>query len=324
MKGIWNNFWLIYMLFFAVPFPMLIYYNTEYGTVGENGGTRPWLALALLALSVVLWLILVQGWFRRWIILPFIMRRNILRLLKEGVRKDARIKSSKELPAAGKDVETREIVCSLQNFVGTEITEQLEVNDTKPELHRYDEGKTIRLLIDDKLKAVPHLTLDGVTVGMKAGRLITSLLAWLLIVSAIAGYYVYSYQLENFGRGWRFLEFYHPLVLCPFILLVGRISFGKLIRLFIGGPGNGLQLKYYGMRTDAQIVSAEQTGTYINEQPQVRFELRYQDNLGKTHTASLKKIVPLLDLNITKQESIPVFYLKEDPTQVAFASDIEE
>ncbi|HEY8960535.1 hypothetical protein [Chitinophaga sp.] len=324
MKGIWNNFWLIYMLFFAVPFPMLIYYNTEYGIVDENGGTRPWLALALLAISVVLWLILVQGWFRRWIILPFIMRRNILRLLKEGVRKDARIKSSKELPAAGKDVETREIVCSLQNFVGTEITEQLEVNDTKPELHRYDEGKTIRLLIDDKLKAVPHLTLDGVTVGMKAGRLITSLLAWLLIVSAIAGYYVYSYQLENFGRGWRFLEFYHPLVLCPFILLVGRISFGKLIRLFIGGPGNGLQLKYYGIRTDAQIVSAEQTGTYINEQPQVRFELRYQDNLGKTHTASLKKIVPLLDLNITKQESIPVFYLKEDPTQVAFASDIEE
>lgn len=323
MKGIWNNFWLIYMLFFAVPFPMLIYYNTEYGIVDENGGTRPWLALALLAISVVLWLILIQGWFRRWIILPFIMRRNILRLLKEGVRKDARIKSSKELPAAGKDVETREIVCSLPNFVGTEITEQLEVNDTKPELHRYEEGKTIQLLIDDKLKAVPHLTLDGVTVGMRAGRLITSLLAWLLITAAIAGYYVYSYQLENHGRGWRFLEFYHPLVLCPFILLVGRISFGKLINLFIGGPGNGLQLKYYGIRTDAQIVSAEQTGTYINDQPQVRFELRYQDNLGKTHTASLKKIVPLLDLNITKQESIPVFYLKEDPKQVAFASDIE-
>lgn len=323
MKGIWNNFWLIYMLFFAVPFPMLIYYNTEYGIVDENGGTRPWLALTLLAISVVLWLILIQGWFRRWIILPFIMRRNILRLLKEGVRKDARIKSSKELPAAGKDVETREIVCSLPNFVGTEITEQLEVNDTKPELHRYEEGKTIRLLIDDKLKAVPHLTLDGVTVGMRAGRLITSLLAWLLITAAIAGYYVYSYQLENHGRGWRFLEFYHPLVLCPFILLVGRISFGKLISLFIGGPGNGLQLKYYGIRTDAQIVSAEQTGTYINDQPQVRFELCYQDNLGKTHTASLKKIVPLLDLNITKQESIPVFYLKEDPKQVAFASDIE-
>lgn len=324
MKGIWNNFWLIYMLFFAVPFPMLIYYNTEYGTVGENGGTWPWLALALLAVSAVLWLTLILGWFRRWIVLPFIMRGNILRLLKEGVRKDARIVSSKELPAAGKDVETREIVCSLPNFVGTEITEQMEVNDTKPELHRYEEGKTIQLLIDDKLKAVPHITLDGVTVGIKAGRIIISLLAWLLITAAVAGYYVYSYQLENYGRGWRFLAFYHPLVLCPFILLVGRISFGKLISLFIGAPGNMLQLKYYGIRTDAQIISAEQTGTYINEQPQVRFELRYQDNLGKTHTASLKKIVPLLDLNITKQESIPVFYLKEDPKQAAFASDIEE
>ncbi|WP_142687995.1 hypothetical protein [Chitinophaga polysaccharea] len=324
MKGFWNYFWIIYMLFFAIPFPMLIYYNTEYGTAGENGGSKPWLALVLLGLSAVLWLILIQGWFRRWIVLPFTMRGNIMRLLKEGVRKDARIVSSKKLPAAGKDVDTREIVCSLQNFVGTEITEQLEVNDTKPELHRYDEGKTIRLLIDDKLKAQPHLTLDGVTVEMKAGRLIMSLLAWLLIVTAVAAYYVYSYRLENHGRGWRFLEFYHPLVLCPFIVLVSRIGFGKLISLFIGAPANGLQLKYYGLRTDAQIVSAEQTGTYINEQPQVRFELRYQDNLGKTHTASLKKIVPLLDLNMTKQESIPVFYLKEDPEQVAFASDIAE
>lgn len=324
MKGFWNYFWIIYMLFFAIPFPMLIYYNTEYGTIDEDGGTRPWLALTLLAISAVLWLILIQRWFRRWIVLPFIVRRNIMRLLKEGVRKDARIITSKVLPAAGKDVVSREIVCSLQNFVGTEVTEKLEVNDTKPELNRYDEGKTIPLLIDARLKAVPHLTLDGVSVEMRAGRLILSLLAWLLIITAIAGYYVYSYQLENHGRGWRFLEFYHPLVLCPFIVLVGGFSFGKLISLFIGSPANGLQLKYYGIRTDAQIVSAEQTGTYINEQPQVRFELRYQDSTGKTHTASLKKIVPLLDLNMTRQESIPVFYLKEDPQQAVFASDIEE
>src|SRR5439155_17483096 len=126
----------------------------------------------------------------------------------------------------------------------------------------------------------------------------------------------YSYMLENHGRGWRFMAFYHPLVLCPLILLVSRIGLGKLLKLFIGSPENVLQLKYYGLRTDAQIVSAEQTGTYINEQPQVRFELRYQDNLGKTHTASLKKIVPLLDLGMTKQEFVPVFYLKENPQQV--------
>jgi hypothetical protein len=324
MKGFWSYFWIIYMLFFAIPFPMLIYYNTEYGVIDAHGGTSPWLALTWLALSVILWTILIQGWFRKWIVLPFIMRGNILRLLKEGVRKDARVLISKELPAEGKDVVTRQITCSLQNFCGTEITEQLQVNDTKPELNRYEAGKTVSLMIDAKLKAVPHLTLDGVTVGMKAGRIIMMCLAWLLVVAAIAGYYVYSYMLENHGRGWRFMAFYHPLVLCPLILLVSRIGLGKLLKLFIGSPENVLQLKYYGLRTDAQIVSAEQTGTYINEQPQVRFELRYQDNLGKTHTASLKKIVPLLDLGMTKQESVPVFYLKENPQQVVFASDIED
>ncbi|SKD09500.1 hypothetical protein SAMN05660461_5389 [Chitinophaga ginsengisegetis] len=323
MKGFWNYFWFIYMLFFAIPFPMLIYYNTEYGVIDGDGGTAPWLALTWLAVSAILWIILIQGWFRKWIILPFIMRGNILRLLKEGVKKNARVLTSKELPAEGKDVVTREITCSLENFCGTGITEQLTVNDTKPELNRYDVGKTIQLLIDGKLKAVPHLTLDGVTVGIKAGRIIMMCLAWLLVVAAIVGYYVYSYMLENHGRGWRFMAFYHPLLLCPLILLVSRIGFGWLLKLFIGTPDNALQLKYYGLRTDAQIVSAEQTGTYINEQPQVRFELRYQDDLGKTHTASLKKIVPLLDLGMTRQESVPVFYLKENPQQVAFASDIE-
>lgn len=324
MKGFWNYFWFIYMLFFAIPFPMLIYYNTEYNVIDEDGGTAPWLALTWLAVSAILWIILIQSWFRKWILLPFIMRSNIMRLLKEGVRKEARVLTSKELPAAGKDVVTREITCSLKNFCGTEITEQLLVNDTKPALNRYDVGKTIPLLIDDKLKAVPHLTLDGVTVGIKAGRIIMMCLAWLLVVAAIVGYYVYSYMLENHGRGWRFMAFYHPLLLCPLILLVSRIGFGWLLKLFIGAPDKVLQFKYYGLRTDAQIVSAEQTGTYINEQPQVRFELRYQDDLGKTHTASLKKIVPLLDLGMTKQESIPVFYLKENPQQAIFASDVED
>ncbi|HVI44213.1 MAG TPA: hypothetical protein VM802_05070 [Chitinophaga sp.] len=321
MKGFWNYFWLLYALFFAIPFPMIIYYNTR----EEGGISAPWLALSFLALSLVLWIIVLQGLFRQWIVSTFIMKNNILRLMKKGVRKDARVTESAEMPQTRTDVVPMKITVSLQNFSGTEIREQLEVNDSKPALHRYDKGKTIQLRIDDRLKAVPYLTLDDVTISIRMTRMILLCLAWLAIVAVVLFYYGYSYVLENDGTGWRFLKFYHPLVLCPLILLLGRLGFGKLLDLVSGISGDDqLSLKYYGIRTDASILSATQTGTYINEQPQVKFELSYQDNTGITRTATLKKIIPLLELNTAQQKTAAIFYLKDKPGQVAFASDVEE
>ncbi|QJB40572.1 hypothetical protein HF324_23140 [Chitinophaga oryzae] len=74
----------------------------------------------------------------------------------------------------------------------------------------------------------------------------------------------------------------------------------------------------------AEVVSASQTGTYINEQPQVKFELRYKDEYGKTYNTELKKIVSLIDLGMTRQETVSVFYLKDKPSEVAFADDLDD
>lgn len=323
MKGFWSYFWIIYMLFFAIPFPMLLYYNTGYGEMEIGGGTNPWLALTYLALSVILWVILLQRWFRKWVLLPFLMRKNILRLLKDGVRKDAVVKQRKDILSAAPGVISQEITVSLRNFSGTDISEQLVVHDTKPELRRYEVGKTIQLMIDDKLKAVPYLVPDGVEVSLKPGRLILLFGIWLAVAAAVVWYYGFSYVLENNGRGWRFLAFYHPLLLCPLIILCSIGGLGLLLKMLAGSPEEQLQLKYYGIRTEAAILSASQTGTYINEQPQIKFELSYKDNAGKTHQVSLKKIVSLLDLDSTKRAVVPIFYLKEKPDQVIFASDLE-
>lgn len=323
MKGFWNYFWIIYMLFFAIPFPMVLYYNTGYGEMAIDGGTNPWLALTYLALSVILWVILLQRWFRKWVLQPFLMRKNILHLLKDGVRKDALVKQSKDVLSAPPGVIAKEITVSLRNFSGTDISEQLIVNDTKPELRRYDVGKTVQLRIDDKLKAIPYVIPDGVSVALKPGRMILLFCAWSALVAAVVWYYGFSYLLENNGRGWRFLAFYHPLLLCPLIILASIGGLGLLLKMIAGSPEEQLQLKYYGIRTEAAILSASQTGTYINEQPQIKFELSYQDTSGKTHQVSLKKIVSLLDLDITKRVSVPIFYLKEKPDQVIFASDLE-
>lgn len=321
MKGFWRYFWILYALFFAIPFPMFIYYMTGY----RNGeaGTNPWLALIFLATAIVLWLVLLTGWFRKWVLFTFSMQRNIRRLLKDGIVKEARIVKSRELISASREFTTREIVCNLRNFSGTEITQTLVINDSQPALHRYEEGKTIRLRIDEKLKAVPYVIPDGVQVSINKGRIVLLSFVWLLVVIAVAGYFIYSYQLENNGTGWRFLKFYHPLVLVPLILIFTGFGFRKLLQMLGNTPEKDLQFKYYGLRTDAEIISASQTGTYINEQPQIRFELRYRDNLGASQTATLKKIVPLIDLGSVKQSTVPIFYLKDKPGQVIFASDIE-
>lgn len=63
---------------------------------------------------------------------------------------------------------------------------------------------------------------------------------------------------------------------------------------------------------------------FINEQPQIRFELEYVDHRQLTHRKIYKKVVDLLDLDMVKKESVDIFYLKEDPERIAFTSDLAE
>ncbi|NML35778.1 hypothetical protein HHL17_01090 [Chitinophaga sp. G-6-1-13] len=321
MKGFWSYFWVVYMLFFAIPFPMLIYYNTREGL----SDTNPYLAIAWLLLSVILWGILIWRWFRNWILMPFKMRRNIDYLLREGEKREARVVESKDGKQVKTDMITKEMTLGLRNFVGTEITEKLELVDSRPGEMRYEKGRIIHLMIDKALKLRPYLIVDTTQANVKAGRMLLIVLVWLGLVGAIIWYYYFSYNMENDGYGWRFMKFYHPLVLCPLILFVSRLGLGMLLKLFSGSdPDTLLHIKYYGVQTMAEVVSATQTGTYINEQPQVKFELRYQDTNGKTYTATLKKIVSLIDIGMVREKAVPIFYLKDKPSEVAFAEDLAD
>ncbi|MGV3761017.1 hypothetical protein [Parapedobacter sp.] len=147
-------------------------------------------------------------------------------------------------------------------------------------------------------------------------------LGWLLLVGAVAGYYVFSYRYEHRGTGWRFLTYYHPLVICPITLWGTRWLFSGGLSGLFSDQSDLLRLKYCGYRAEARLLGATQTGTYINEQPQVRFELEYEDANGTTHRASFKKIVSLLAMDIVRSETIPIFYLADQPQTVAFAADL--
>lgn len=324
MKRGYIIFWMLYMLFFAIPFPMLLYYNiNDPSNLNALNNTSPWFALGILIISILMWIILLGGYFKKWILKIFISKRNIYYLKKHGIRRQAKILSSTKISKVNANVDTYELNLSFKNLADTEITQKAVVNDTKPHERRFDTGHRVDLLIDKDVKRIPYFIFSSVEASINKKVLFLTSLGWLTLCAAVVWYYLYSYQTESYGYGWRFLGIGHPLIVCPAILLVWR---GILFLIFkkLGGKDKAPLIKFKGIKTTAKLISANQTGTFINAQPMVRFELEYTDDKRQTHRNSLKKIVDLLNLDVIKQEYIDIFYVKDDPKIIAFASDLNE
>jgi hypothetical protein len=71
-----------------------------------------------------------------------------------------------------------------------------------------------------------------------------------------------------------------------------------------------------GINGEAEILSREQTGTYINEQPQVRFKLLITTPM-ETYELEHKEIVNLLDMgSIPVGRKIPVMVHPDNPKDI--------
>jgi hypothetical protein len=314
MKNL-SLFWWLFLFFWAVPFPMIMYYPMS----SMSAGSPPMWAFIWLGLSLILWILLLRAIFRGIVLKPFSARQNLANLMKNGDLLNAKIISSTKLQQEIPGIDKYQLGLELQNFVGTPIHETINLNDNNPLINRFTVGKTIQLRIDKTLKNVPYLQMDGAHYDAPSPKsLIGGTIIWLFIVAIVAGYYVYAYQHQNNGTGWRFLVFWHPLVLSPLILLA--MSFfsggGKLSK-------NQLQHKYYGLKTTANVISVSQTGVYVNNQPQVKFELQYTDRSNRLISVTFTKIISLLNVGISQQKAIDIFYLQNDPQNICLASDLE-
>jgi hypothetical protein len=318
------NFWILFSLFFAIPFPMILYYTINSDVdVSALKQEDPWLALGILGLSVLLWIILLIRFFNKWILNVFRSKHNIEKLKREGLQREAKILKAVQLSKAGARYETYELMLSFKNLAGTEINQVAGVNDARPYEHRFEVGKKVDLLLDKDLKGIPYFIFSSTEARIKKGIIGMIFIGWLSLLMAIMAYYLFSYQLESHGAGWRFMSFGHPLLLCPVILVFYGLL-GYLIGRFSGQTKQAVNIKFKGLRARARLLNARQTGLYINEQPNVEFLLEYTDEQQQVHQVSFKRIVDLLDLHVTRQEYIDIFYLKEDPSRIAFASDLEE
>ncbi|MBL1221231.1 hypothetical protein JET18_10295 [Chryseobacterium sp. L7] len=318
-------FWMLYMLFFAVPFPMILYYNIKSDDPPQLYDTDPWLALGVLVLSVILWSIVLSSWFYKWIVVNFTAKSNISYLNKHGVSRKAEILEAVKISKENSRYTVYELLLSFKNLVNTEITQKTVVNDSKPQQKRFEKGKTVEIRIDQDMKRKPYFIFAGTEASINVLVITFITLGWMALVALIAGYYIYSYLTENNGTGWRFIVYWHPLVVCPAILLFYKGILSFFLRKLTGGYKVAPELiKFKGIRTTARLISADQTGTYINEQPMVLFKLEYTDEKNQIRRAEIKKIVNLLDLNQVRQRTADIFYLKEDPGRIAFAVDLDE
>lgn len=318
------TFWALYMLFFAIPFPMFLYYaiNSEFD-VATLKDKNPYVALGYIALSVILWLIVLAGYFKKWILQIFIVKRNLENIKRNGVQREAKIITATKVSKPNAKYNTYDLELCFKNLVDTEIKHHTTITDVKPHERRFETGKKLNLLLNRDPDKEPHFIINSTTASLNIRVVALRILGWTAFTTAIIAYYVFSYQYESYGMGWRFMCIGHPLIICAFSLLFYRYIVFFIFNKLSGLTGNAPQIKFGGIKTQAKLIHVSQTGTYINEQPEMRFELEYTDNKNYVHRSTLKKIIGLLELDMTKQEFIEIFYLPEDPKQIVFANDLK-
>jgi hypothetical protein len=316
-KGL-SIFWILYILFFAIPFPMLLYYNIKSDNMPNLTKTDPWFALGLVALSMLLWIILLIGYYRKWVIRTFSIKRNIEKLKSTGEHREAKIIAAAKVSKPNAAYDAYELTLQFKNLAGSEIRQKATINDSKPYERRYEVGRTVGILLDKEVNKVPYFIIASIEASINKSTIALVNLGWFAVACIVAGYFVYSYSLESEGMGWRFMSLGHPLLVCPAELLFYRFVDAIILSKFRGKPNESFLIKFKGTRTTARLIKVSQTGAYIN------FELEFTDQHNQKHKANLKKIVNLFDLDVTKQEDISIFYLKENPQKIAFEKDLNE
>lgn len=324
MRKFFGLFWLLFFLYFIFVHPAIIYYGSEYPNrylEQEN----PTISLILLGISMVMWTGIFLVLLR--IVYKYTLQSkwNIHTINNSGKRLEARIVQVSSSAVFQSNQAIKALVLSLRNLEQEPIQHKMEVRDSQPEQGRFREGRTIHLRVDPTFTQQPYVIVEGTKGKVKA----IFFVLWLLLVGGVLYYYAFSYQLESNGFGWRFLSITHPLLSSALFLILFSGIFYLVFKFLIIKKMNmgvsSIALKFKGKRTLARIQQFRQTGTYINEQPEVEFIVVYVDDKGKEQQTKIKKIVSLIELGAfhTQKEGV-IFYDPQDKTKVMFEADINK
>lgn len=295
------------------------------GTYGLGQKSSAIMALIYLGIGSLAWIAFIYWYYRKYIKSIGREVQNVKSILREGKLVTARINEKnieKDLGA----LQELGLEISFNNLSGTRVHIPYPITDTRPYERRYEIGKTIQMRLDPQLRN-PVIVPDGVEVQTMPAYTRQRTFGFVALVFFSIFYLIFSYWLQNEGMGWRFLHFWHPWVTIPFWgLFFGWLLFDLLIGRLLDGMNPVLsskdnELLFIGKVTRAQVIAAEQTGLTVNEQPQIRFKLRFIDDHGQMRIVSFKKIISLLRLHTLQSKEKTILYSPEDPTQVMFAEE---
>ncbi|MEG0184981.1 MAG: hypothetical protein RR704_16210, partial [Stenotrophomonas sp.] len=272
-----------------------------------------------LATSLAPWLVLLYAFLHYLLLAPPRALQRVRSILADGQPRSARIEQAEQTGVQVRGFTQWRLQLAFDNLSGTPITEALVVVDSKPQLQRFAVGRHVDVLLSRTPGASPNLMLEGAQAELDHASLWRRAIGGVIGILMVAAAYVVVYRLQSEGLGWTFLGFGHPLLVCPLVLCSYLIGLRLLARL-LGGTlqidARGESLKYRGIAAEARVLDVRQTGTYVNEQPQVEFQLEYLDREGNVQQASVRRFVALLELANIPRGQVDILYDPDDRRSV--------
>lgn len=308
-------FWILYMLFFCIPFPVFIYMiTTETATEPRNSLA---VSYAYLGFSLLIWLYVLVFIINNLFIKTFKEKNTITHILQNGVPRDAKIIDYKLVQYnPKKNINLIQIVLSFQNLRNTLIKHEIMFYDSKPQEKRFDAGNTVKVLLNPDTSQEPYFILSGIQTQFKIKNIIVRIILAILMVAYVLGLYGYFYLRESFDFGWRFLTFMHPIIFSGVMFLLSILVYRLIVGTFLKNKKEE-RILFTGRNAEAQILSVRQTGLTVNDQPQLMFQVSFKDFRGNEHIAVYKKIVSLLNLSsVPKHGQIEIMYDENDPKKM--------
>lgn len=277
--------------------------------------TSPIFATILLVLGIILWSIQTYK-ISKFISLPNKLAKKHLRVQENGKPVQAKILASEDSGFLEGDTE-KKLLVSFPNLAGNQVKTYISLVDSKVHERRFEPGKDLDLRLNQNGFDPP------LTHGGGQYQTIVRPWAWIWLVFNILymiGFFLLSYYLQSDGYGWRFLNPFSPWLWAPLsgISTLGHFQ-GALVdediveasyqfKSFKSRKDFG-ELLLYGQTTQGEIMTYGQTGLYINEQPQIRFNLKFTNAQGVQVVKTFKTIVLLTDLGHLKLGKVEVLYL---------------
>lgn len=304
-----NRFWFYYMFAFIYAFPLVFSYIGSFET-------HPWMSILALILGIILWVTFIWMIYNQQFKNPNTRLDEAKWLQRNGKLVEAKITRIISKKQIKENYNVLDLEVEFPNLVGTIIKTTINIHDTKPYLNRFDEGNKINLRLNTKEQPqLPWIMAEGEIGSNNVSR------KWLFpfsIVYAIATF-LFHYQLNSHENAWQWLSLFHPWVWTPAFGMFLFYLIAKLANMILGGSDSKTnELVLNGMEAIGQITKAEQTGKFINEQPQMRISISYTDKNGKKHFTEIKQVVLLTDLHNFKEGDKKLLYLPDEPERVMF------